>query len=189
MSIDKATAAKVAKLARIKVEDDALPALAEEFNTILGFIEQLNEVDVEGVKPMTSVTPQRLKRRVDQVTDGDQQALVLSNAPDAREASTRYSQLAYHPTSRNNLPARLRRARHAATAGRERRGRRPVEGAPSGVPDRVRRAGRVRKHAQLARQLGVLALVRPRHARAVGRQLPHRVPLRLQCKVRSSSHR
>ncbi len=85
MSIDKATAAKVAKLARIKVEDDALPALAEEFNTILGFIEQLNEVDVEGVKPMTSVTPQRLKRRVDQVTDGDQQALVLSNAPDARE--------------------------------------------------------------------------------------------------------
>ncbi len=85
MSIDKATAAKVAKLARIKVEDDALPALAEEFNMILGFIEQLNEVDVEGVKPMTSVTPQRLKRRVDQITDGDQQALVLSNAPDARE--------------------------------------------------------------------------------------------------------
>ena len=85
MSIDKATAAKVAKLARIKVEDDALPALAEEFNMILGFIEQLNEVDVEGVKPMTSVTPQLLKRRVDQITDGDQQALVLSNAPDARE--------------------------------------------------------------------------------------------------------
>ena len=85
MSIDKATAAKVAKLARIKVEDDALAALAEEFNMILGFIEQLNEVDVEGVKPMTSVTPQLLKRRVDQITDGDQQALVLSNAPDARE--------------------------------------------------------------------------------------------------------
>ena len=85
MSIDKATAAKVAKLARIKVEDDALPALAEEFNTILGFIEQLNEVDIEGVDPMTSVTPQRLKRRVDKITDGDKQSLVLSNAPDARE--------------------------------------------------------------------------------------------------------
>ena len=85
MSIDKATAAKVAKLARIKVEDDALPALAEEFNTILGFIEQLNEVDIEGVDPMTSVTPQRLKRRVDQITDGDKQSMVLSNAPDARE--------------------------------------------------------------------------------------------------------
>jgi len=85
MSIDLKTAAHVAKLARIKVEEDALPALAQEFNDILGFIEQLNEVDVEGVEPMTSVTPMRLKRRVDVVTDGDQQAAVLSNAPDARE--------------------------------------------------------------------------------------------------------
>ncbi|MVO17019.1 Asp-tRNA(Asn)/Glu-tRNA(Gln) amidotransferase subunit GatC [Parasedimentitalea maritima] len=85
MSIDQNTAAKVAKLARIKVEDDALPALADEFNTILGFIEQLNEVDVEGVEPMTSVTPQRLKRREDVVNDGNQQPKVLSNAPDARE--------------------------------------------------------------------------------------------------------
>ena len=78
MSIDTATAAKVAKLARIKVEDDALSALAEEFNIILGFIEQLNEVNVEGVEPMTSVTPQRLQQRVDEITDGDQQPLVLS---------------------------------------------------------------------------------------------------------------
>ena len=85
MSIDESTAARVAKLARIKVEPDALPALAQEFNTILGFIEQLNEVDVEGVEPMTSVTPQVLKRRVDAVTDGDQQKAVLANAPDARE--------------------------------------------------------------------------------------------------------
>jgi aspartyl-tRNA(Asn)/glutamyl-tRNA(Gln) amidotransferase subunit C len=85
MSIDKDTAARVAKLARIKVEEDALPALAHEFNTILGFIEQLNEVDVEGVEPMTSVTPQRLKRRVDVVNDGGQQDKVLANAPDARE--------------------------------------------------------------------------------------------------------
>ena len=85
MSIDKETAARVAKLARIKVEDDALPALAQEFHDILGFIEQLNEVDVDGVEPMTSVTPMRLKRRVDAVTDGNQQAAVLSNAPDARE--------------------------------------------------------------------------------------------------------
>lgn len=81
MSIDQSTAAKVAKLARIKVEEDALPALADEFNTILGFIEQLNEVDVEGVEPMTSVTPQRLKRRVDEVTDGNQQDKILANAP------------------------------------------------------------------------------------------------------------
>ncbi|MCT4555575.1 MAG: Asp-tRNA(Asn)/Glu-tRNA(Gln) amidotransferase subunit GatC [Pelagimonas sp.] len=85
MSIDTATAAKVAKLARIKVEDDALPALAQEFSNILEFIEQLNEVDVEGVEPMVSVTPMRLKRRVDGVTDGDQQDKVLKNAPDARE--------------------------------------------------------------------------------------------------------
>ena len=85
MSIDESTAARVAKLARIKVEPDRLPALAGEFNTILGFIEQLSEVDVEGVEPMTSVTPQRLKRRVDEVTDGNQQAAVLANAPDARE--------------------------------------------------------------------------------------------------------
>lgn len=85
MSIDQSTAARVAKLARIKVEDAALPALAEEFNTILGFIEQLNEVDVEGVEPMTSVTPQRLKRRADVVNDGDQAEAVMKNAPDQRE--------------------------------------------------------------------------------------------------------
>ena len=85
MSIDTETARRVAKLARIKVEDADLPALAQDFNRILGFVEQLNEVDVEGVEPMTSVTPMRLKRRVDEVTDGDQQDLVLSNAPDARE--------------------------------------------------------------------------------------------------------
>ena len=85
MSIDIKTAAKVAKLARIKVEDDALPALAEEFNAVLGFIEQLNEVDVEGVEPMVSVTPMRLKRREDVVTDGGMQVKILSNAPDARE--------------------------------------------------------------------------------------------------------
>uniref|UniRef100_UPI004047C037 Asp-tRNA(Asn)/Glu-tRNA(Gln) amidotransferase subunit GatC n=1 Tax=Yoonia sp. TaxID=2212373 RepID=UPI004047C037 len=85
MSIDTQTARRVAKLARIKVEDAALPALAQEFSAILGFIAQLNEVDVEGIEPMTSVTPQRLKRRVDVVNDGDQQAAVLKNAPDARE--------------------------------------------------------------------------------------------------------
>jgi aspartyl-tRNA(Asn)/glutamyl-tRNA(Gln) amidotransferase subunit C len=85
MSIDTETARRVAKLARIAVPEEDLPALAREFNAILGFIEQLNEVDVEGVEPMTSVTPQRLKRREDVVTDGDQADRVLKNAPDARE--------------------------------------------------------------------------------------------------------
>ncbi|NNK77588.1 MAG: Asp-tRNA(Asn)/Glu-tRNA(Gln) amidotransferase subunit GatC [Litoreibacter sp.] len=85
MSIDKDTAARVAKLARIAVEDGDLPKLADELSGILDFMEQLNEVDVEGVEPMTSVTPMRLKRREDVVTDGDQQEAVLANAPDARE--------------------------------------------------------------------------------------------------------
>lgn len=85
MSIDIDTARRVASLARIRVEEDALPELAQEFNAVLGFIEQLSEVDVEGIEPMTSVTPQRLKRREDVITDGDQQAKILKNAPDARE--------------------------------------------------------------------------------------------------------
>lgn len=85
MSIDTETARRVAKLARIKVEDAALPALAQEFSAILGFIEQLNEVDVDGIEPMTSVTPQRLVRRKDIVNDGGQQVAILKNAPDARE--------------------------------------------------------------------------------------------------------
>ncbi|MCP1168155.1 Asp-tRNA(Asn)/Glu-tRNA(Gln) amidotransferase subunit GatC [Limimaricola litoreus] len=85
MSIDTDTARRVAKLARIRVEEEALPALASEFNTILGFIEQLQEVDVTGVEPMTGVTPMHLKRREDVVTDGSQPEKVLANAPDARE--------------------------------------------------------------------------------------------------------
>ena len=85
MSIDLEKAADVAKLARIRVEDDALPALAQEFNNILVFIEQLNEVDVDEVEPMVSVTPMQLKRRTDTVDDGNRPDLILSNAPDARE--------------------------------------------------------------------------------------------------------
>ena len=85
MLIDTKTAARVAKLARIRVDAADLPALAKEFTNILGFIEQLNEVNVEGIEPMTSVTPQRLFRREDVVDDGNQQVAVLSNAPDARE--------------------------------------------------------------------------------------------------------
>lgn len=85
MSIDRETARKVAKLSRIRVDDADLPALAQKLSSILGFMEQLNEVDVTGIEPMTSVTPMRLKRRVDVVTDGNIQDAVLKNAPDARE--------------------------------------------------------------------------------------------------------
>ena len=85
MSIDTDTARKVAHLARIRVADDELPALAGEFNRILGFIEDLAAVDVEGVEPMVSVTAMQLPRRDDSVTGGGMPERVLSNAPDARE--------------------------------------------------------------------------------------------------------
>ncbi|MCL7465610.1 Asp-tRNA(Asn)/Glu-tRNA(Gln) amidotransferase subunit GatC [Phaeovulum sp. NW3] len=85
MSIDIDTARKVAHLARIAVAEEDLPALAGELSGILTFMEQLNEVNVDGVEPMTSVTPMRLKRRADVVTDGGYPEKILSNAPDARE--------------------------------------------------------------------------------------------------------
>ncbi len=85
MSIDTATARKVAKLARIRVEEADLLKLAEQLSGILGFMEQLNEVDVTGIEPMVSVTPMRLARRADVVTDGNIQSQILANAPDARE--------------------------------------------------------------------------------------------------------
>lgn len=85
MSITEDEARKVAHLARIAVDAADLPALAQELNGILHFMEQLSEVDVEGVEPMTGVEPMRLKRREDIVTDGEIQDLILKNAPDARE--------------------------------------------------------------------------------------------------------
>ena len=85
MSITENEARKVARLARIAVEDEALPALARELSGILDFMEQLKEVDVEGVEPMTGIVPMRLKRREDVVTTGGMADRILSNAPDARE--------------------------------------------------------------------------------------------------------
>ena len=85
MSVDTETVKRVARLARIKVSEDDATRMTGELNAILGFVEQLDEVNIDGVEPMTSVTPMRLKRREDVVTDGDQQDKVLANAPDARE--------------------------------------------------------------------------------------------------------
>lgn len=85
MSIDIDTARRVAKLARIAVAEEDLPRLAGQLSGILTFMEQLNEVNVEGVEPMVSVTPMRLKRRRDEVTEGGTPERVLANAPDARE--------------------------------------------------------------------------------------------------------
>lgn len=85
MSIDEATARRVAHLARIRVEDADIAPLAGELSGILSFMEQLNEVDVTDVEPMTSVTPMEMKRRADEVTDGSMQEKILANAPDPRE--------------------------------------------------------------------------------------------------------
>ncbi len=85
MSVDAQTVRKVAKLARIAVEDHEVEPLAKELSGILDWVEQLQEVDVEGVEPMTSTVPMRLKRRTDVVTDGNRRDDILANAPNARE--------------------------------------------------------------------------------------------------------
>ena len=81
MAIDAETVRKVAHLARIKTPDDRLEPLAGELNGIMAWIDQLSEVDVEGVEPMTSNVAQALRLRDDVVTDGNKVADVLSNAP------------------------------------------------------------------------------------------------------------
>ena len=81
MSVDLAAVRRIAHLARIGVRDEELPHLQDEINAILSFVEALGEVDVEGVEPMTSVTPMRLPMREDVVTDGEIAGKVLANAP------------------------------------------------------------------------------------------------------------
>jgi aspartyl-tRNA(Asn)/glutamyl-tRNA(Gln) amidotransferase subunit C len=81
MSVDTATVRRIAKLARIAVTDGEAEALVPELNNILGWIEQLGEVDVSGVEPMTAVIPNALRLREDVVTDGGKQGEVLANAP------------------------------------------------------------------------------------------------------------
>jgi len=85
MSIDKETARRAAHLARIAVPEEELENLAQELSGIVGFMEQLLEVDVEGIEPLTSVSPMALPRRTDAVTDGDQIKKILKNAPNSRE--------------------------------------------------------------------------------------------------------
>jgi aspartyl-tRNA(Asn)/glutamyl-tRNA(Gln) amidotransferase subunit C len=81
MSIDADTVRRIAHLARIAVADGEVEHLRGEINAILSFVEQLAEVDVSGVEPMTSVIPMEMKKRPDIVTEGDNVAAVLSNAP------------------------------------------------------------------------------------------------------------
>ena len=83
MALDKATVAKIARLARLRVDATEMANLAGELSQILTFIEQLDEVDAAGVEPMTSVIQMGLRRRADAVTDGGKCDDVLANAPDA----------------------------------------------------------------------------------------------------------
>ena len=83
MAIDAATVKKVARLARIRVEEERLAPLAAELSGILAWIEQLNEVDTEGVAPMASTEAVALPMREDVVTDGGDASVVLANAPRA----------------------------------------------------------------------------------------------------------
>ncbi|HEY9056159.1 MAG TPA: Asp-tRNA(Asn)/Glu-tRNA(Gln) amidotransferase subunit GatC [Aurantimonas sp.] len=81
MSVDANTVRRVARLARIAVTDDDVAAMEGELNAILGFVEHLGEVDVEGVEPMTSVIPMAMKKRADTVTDGAKADDIVANAP------------------------------------------------------------------------------------------------------------
>ncbi|MEQ9814283.1 MAG: Asp-tRNA(Asn)/Glu-tRNA(Gln) amidotransferase subunit GatC [Azospirillaceae bacterium] len=82
MSLDEATVARIAHLARIKLDPKDAPALAGDLSRILSFVEQLDAVDTSAVEPMTSPSPQALRWRTDQVSDGRIQDKVLANAPD-----------------------------------------------------------------------------------------------------------
>ncbi|PWL18955.1 Asp-tRNA(Asn)/Glu-tRNA(Gln) amidotransferase GatCAB subunit C [Falsochrobactrum shanghaiense] len=85
MSVDLSTVKRVAHLARIAVSEEAAERMTGELNAILGFVEQLNEVDVEGVEPMTSVTPMKMRLREDAVTDGNIADAIVANAPVTEE--------------------------------------------------------------------------------------------------------
>ncbi|HUH75751.1 MAG TPA: Asp-tRNA(Asn)/Glu-tRNA(Gln) amidotransferase subunit GatC [Devosia sp.] len=81
MTVDAATVKRIGSLARIRIEENEVASYQEELNAILGFVEQLNEVDVSGVEPMTSVAPMSLRRRDDVVSDGGYADKIVGNAP------------------------------------------------------------------------------------------------------------
>ncbi|MCC0033663.1 Asp-tRNA(Asn)/Glu-tRNA(Gln) amidotransferase subunit GatC [Hoeflea alexandrii] len=85
MSVDLATVKRVAHLARIAVTDEEAARMEGELNTILGFVEHLSEVNVDGVEPMTSVTPMAMKKRADVVTDGSKAEDIVANAPESTD--------------------------------------------------------------------------------------------------------
>ena len=85
MSVDLATVKRVAHLARIAVNENDAERMTGELNAILGFVEQLDEVSVAGVEPMTSVIPMEMKKRDDVISDGDKAADIVANAPATAE--------------------------------------------------------------------------------------------------------
>jgi len=85
MSVDAATVRRIAHLARISVTEAEVPHLQGELNAMLAFVEQLSEVDVEGIEPMTSVMAMEMKKRTDVVNDGDIADDVVRNAPETRD--------------------------------------------------------------------------------------------------------
>ena len=85
MSVDLQIVKRVARLARIAVTEEEAERMTGELNTILGFVEQLNEVDVSGVEPMTSVIPIEMRKRADIVTDGGKPDDIVANAPSTDE--------------------------------------------------------------------------------------------------------
>ena len=82
MAVDRETVVRVARLARLKVPEDEVETLAGELSNIIGWIEQLDEVDTDGVEPMASVADMKLRWRADEVTDGGIPDKVTANAPD-----------------------------------------------------------------------------------------------------------
>ncbi|MDE1932606.1 Asp-tRNA(Asn)/Glu-tRNA(Gln) amidotransferase subunit GatC [Bradyrhizobium sp.] len=85
MSVDADTVRRIAHLARIGVKDSEIAHLQGELNAMLKFVEQLEEVDVDGVEPMTSVTPMAMKMRADVVNDGDIADDIIRNAPETQD--------------------------------------------------------------------------------------------------------
>jgi len=81
MSVDASTVKRIGRLARIRIEEDEVAKYQDELNAMLGFVEQLSEVNVDGIEPMTSVTPMQLRRREDKVTDGGYPDRIVKNAP------------------------------------------------------------------------------------------------------------
>ncbi|PVB61681.1 Asp-tRNA(Asn)/Glu-tRNA(Gln) amidotransferase subunit GatC [Labrenzia sp. 011] len=81
MSVDTDTVKRVARLARIRVSEDDATRMTGELNAILGFVEQLDEVNIDGVEPLNSVVEQTMKKREDAVTDGNKAGEIIANAP------------------------------------------------------------------------------------------------------------